>query len=171
METPRRANLSLGTSGTFGDNAGSHFPTYLAEIPMPETSTAPSVVVRGLARGLKVDIQAGGHSLSADEAVAIGGTATAPTPNELLLSALGACTAMTLRVYSDRKKYPLETVEVRLSHEKVPAAPGQDESTKIVREIKMTGALDDEMRKRLLEIADKCPVHKSLVADIQAALG
>lgn len=131
------------------------------ETPMP----SPAVVVRGPAKGLKTEIEAGAHRLNADESPAIGGTASAPTPHDLLLSALGACTSMTLRVYADRKGWPLEGVEVRLSLEKVPA--GAAEETKIVREISMKGGLDDEMKKRLLDVANKCPVHKTLSSSIK----
>ncbi|MEK7466906.1 MAG: OsmC family protein [Planctomycetota bacterium] len=125
----------------------------------------PVVVVKAPKTGLRLDIEAGKHRLVADELPAIGGTDTGPSPYQLLLSALGACTAMTLRVYSERKKWPLEEVEVRLTQSKVildPADPKSGQADRIVREIRLTGPLDDEMRTRLMEVANKCPVHKTL---------
>jgi putative redox protein len=123
--------------------------------------------------GYATEIQAGGHELHADEPTDLGGTDTGPTPYELLISALGACTSITLRMYADRKGWPLERIEVRLSHDKIHARDCQDcESATgkidvIEREIELYGPLDDEQRQRLLEIADKCPVHKTLHAEVK----
>lgn len=113
-------------------------------------------------------VQAGGHLLPADEPISLGGTGTGPSPYQLLLAALGACTAMTVRMYADHKGWPLERVAVRLRHEKVHAedcaaceTPGA-KIDRIARELLLDGPLDEAQRQRLLEIAHKCPVHRTL---------
>lgn len=125
------------------------------------------VVVR-TESGFRTEVIANGHSLLADEPVRIGGTNSGPTPYELLASALGACTSITLRMYADRKGWPLEAVEVRLQHEKIhceDCAEAEGQGARIdhfTREISLEGALDDEQRGRMLQIADRCPVHRTL---------
>ena len=115
----------------------------------------------------------GRHRLTADEPVAAGGNDRGPGPYELLLMALGACTTMTLRLYADRKPWPLERVSVRLRHAKIYAADCADCETKhgkldrIERVIELEGALDPTQRQRLLEIADMCPVHRTLTSEIK----
>ena len=115
----------------------------------------------------------GRHRLIADEPVAAGGDDRGPGPYELLLMALGACTTMTLRLYADRKRWPLERVRVRLRHAKIYAADCADCETKqgkldrIERVIELEGALDPTQRQRLLEIADMCPVHRTLTSEIK----
>jgi len=106
------------------------------------------------------DIEVAGHRIRSDEEVAHGGDNTGAEPHELLLAALGSCTAMTLKVYAERKGWPLRDVRVTLNGE---TATG---SLVITRQIALDGDLDEEQRKRLMEIADKCPVHKSLSAPI-----
>ena len=123
--------------------------------------------------GFRTDATARTHSSIVDEPVVAGGTDLGPTPYEVLLSALGACTAMTLRLYADRKKWPLEGVSVHLrsgrSHEK----DCEDCETKkvgipqIQRRLELEGTLTDEQRSRLLEIADRCPVKQTLAQGIQ----
>ncbi len=116
-------------------------------------------------------IAAGPHRLRADEPPRVGGGDTGPTPYGLLLAGLGACTSMTLRMYANRKKLPLERVVVRLRHDKVHAEDCAECETKdgkidrIDRVIELTGDLDDATRQRLLEIADKCPVHRTLESE------
>lgn len=120
--------------------------------------------------GYTTEVIAGSHLLVADEPPSVGGDDQGPTPYGYLLSGLGACTAMTLRMYADFKKIPLEEVEVKLTHDKIHKQDGENsESSKgkidqIVRKVKITGDLSDEQRKRLIEIADRCPVHKTLEA-------
>ena len=119
------------------------------------------------------DIQAGKHRLRADEPESFGGDDTGPTPYDLLLAALGACTAMTLRLYAERKGLPLEHVAVDLRHARVYAADCADCETKqgridhIERTIALEGALDEASHARLLEMADKCPVHRTLQSEVR----
>lgn len=118
--------------------------------------------------GYRTDIIASGHSLIADEPESLGGTNQGATPYDYLMASLGACTSITLRMYADRKEWPMEAVTVRLRHEKLHAkdcAACESESGKvdrIEREIQFTGPLDSEQIERLLQIADKCPVHRTL---------
>jgi len=118
------------------------------------------------------EIRAGRHSLIADEPLAQGGLNSGPTPYDLVLAGLGACTSMTLRMYADHKGLPLERVSVALKHSRIHAADCETCETKqgkvdrIERVLTLTGELDADQRKRLLEIADKCPVHRTLTSEI-----
>jgi putative redox protein len=104
-------------------------------------------------------IESGGHRLTADEHQTTGGTDTGPTPYGLLLSALGACTSITLRMYAERKGWELGTIRVALSHTK-----HKDGSDQIEREIAFSAPLDDAQRARLAEIVEKTPVTKTIKA-------
>ncbi|MGA7305597.1 MAG: alpha/beta fold hydrolase [Rhodothermales bacterium] len=118
------------------------------------------------------DIWARGHRCVADEPPSKGGQGMGPTPYDFLIGSLGACTTMTLRMYADRKEWPLEAVRVRLRHQKVHADDSDEfeKSSALVdrveREIEIYGDLSDEQRARLMEIADRCPVHRTLKGDI-----
>jgi uncharacterized OsmC-like protein/pimeloyl-ACP methyl ester carboxylesterase len=118
------------------------------------------------------DIRLGRHRLRVDEPVAFGGRDTGPTPYGLLAAALGACTAMTLRLYAERKGWPLEDVAVRLTHAKVHAQDCDHCETKegkvdlIERKVSLRGPLEEAQRRRLLEVADRCPVHRTLESEV-----
>jgi uncharacterized OsmC-like protein/alpha-beta hydrolase superfamily lysophospholipase len=118
-------------------------------------------------------ISTGPHRLLADEPVSAGGEDTGPGPYDFLLASLGACTSMTMRMYADRKSLPLERITVTLKHQKIHAEDCAECETKegmldqIDRAIAMEGALDTDQRKKLMEIADKCPVHRTLTSEIR----
>jgi putative redox protein len=130
------------------------------------------VIVRGGETGFAVQIEVGAHRLKGDEPADVGGTDTGPSPYDFLLAALGSCTSMTLRMYADRKGWPLSGVTVRLRHEKIHVRDCEECETtvgkidRIDREIELVGDLDGEQRQRLLEIANKCPVHRTLNAEV-----
>ncbi|MBV8791496.1 MAG: OsmC family protein [Pseudolabrys sp.] len=148
---------------------------YLETSEQRATSAEAGVVLVRETRDSKLqqEIAVGTHRFFADEPVSAGGTDTGPSPYDLLLAALGACTSMTLRLYAEHKKLPLERVTVRLSHSKIHAQDCDDCETRegkldhIERNITLEGALDAEQRKRLIEIADKCPVHRTLESEIR----
>lgn len=138
-------------------------------LPIIESGT---VIVRERDKKFAREIFTQQHRLVSDEPVEQGGADSGANPYELLLAALGSCTSMTLRMYANHKKLDLEAIEVTLRHSRVhldDCETCDDKNTlvdKIDREIKLVGRLDDDQRKRLLEIADKCPVHKTLVNEI-----
>ena len=147
-------------------------PVVAAVIDLPEE---PRKVVVRETRETKFQQQivVGPHRLLADEPLSAGGADTGPGPYDLLLSALGACTAMTMRLYADRKALPMERVTVTLNHGKIYAKDCEECETKegmldqIERVIAIEGALDAEQRNRLMEIADKCPVHRTLTSEVR----
>lgn len=141
---------------------------------MAETisNNPPHVMVRGGAAGFAQQIQVGAHQLSADEPIESGGTDTGPSPYDLLLAALGSCTSMTIGLYARRKNWPLQEVVVSLWHSKIHAADCAECESKegridrIEREIQLIGSLTNEQRSKLMEMADKCPVHRTLTSEI-----
>jgi uncharacterized OsmC-like protein len=136
------------------------------------SNNPPGVIVRGGSTGFAQEIEIGPHRLKGDEPLAFGGTDTGPSPYDFLLAALGTCTSMTISLYARRKGWPLENVTVSLHHSKIHAVDCAECETKvgridrIEREIQLTGALTNEQRAKLMEIADRCPVHQTLTSEI-----
>jgi putative redox protein len=141
---------------------------------MEESLVPPirEVVVRGSATGFAQTVSVGNHRLAVDEPLDVGGTDTGPGPYELLLAALGSCTSMTVALYARRKEWPLEAVTVRLRHSRIYAKDCEDCESEtgmldeIERQIEFLGPLDEPQRSKLREIADKCPVHRTLTSEI-----
>lgn len=106
------------------------------------------------------EVRVGQHRLLADEPLSVGGGDAGPAPFDFLMAGLGACTSMTLRMYAERKELPLTGIKVTLSHEKIEVDGKLRD--RIKREIALEGELSDSQRQRLLEIAEKCPVHRAL---------
>jgi uncharacterized OsmC-like protein/alpha/beta superfamily hydrolase len=146
----------------------------IAEADVEAQAEAPRAVrVRETRAGkFQQEIAVGPHRLIADEPVSVGGMDSGPGPYDLLAAALGACTAMTIRLYAEHKKIALDRVGVELRHEKIHAADCADCETKegkldrIERVVTLEGALDDATRSKLLEIANKCPVHRTLHSEV-----
>jgi uncharacterized OsmC-like protein/esterase/lipase len=140
----------------------------------PEDGEPGEIVVRETRMGnLQQEVIAGRHHFLADEPASVGGTDSGPGPYDLLLAALGACTSMTVRLYADRKQWPLKRTTVKLKHGRIYAKDCAECETKegmidhIDRVISFEGELDAEQHKRLLEIADKCPVHHTLTSEVR----
>lgn len=131
------------------------------------------VVVRVGPEALLADVQAGRHTFLLDEPLNVGGQDRGPTPYDMLLAALGACTAITLRLYATQKKWPLEGIEVRLRHRRRHAADCQAcdaadaRLDEIDKELRLLGPLSEEQRQRLEQISEKCPVQKTLLAGVR----
>jgi len=131
----------------------------------------PTEVIVSSQNGLAQEIHWRAHHWLADEPAPFG-TDTGPSPYELLLSSLGACTSMTLRLYAQRKGIPLQRITVRLRHYRIHAEDCRDCDTKegyldrIDCEIELAGTLDEAQKRRLLEIAERCPVHRTLQSEI-----
>jgi uncharacterized OsmC-like protein len=146
----------------------------MAADAQPSDDAEPgAVVVRETRRGkFQQEVIVGAHRFLADEPEKVGGMDTGPNPYDLLLAGLGACTSMTLRLYADLKRLPLRQTTVRLHHNKIHAADCAECETKegmldrIDLAITLDGDLDAAQRARLLEIADKCPVHRTLESEI-----
>ncbi len=167
-----RAEDSRWAAGVIANWARKYLPETQEEVKLAREGDN-RVVARTEVSGFRTEILANGHPLVADEPISVGGSNTGPSPYELLAAALGACTGMTLRMYADRKGWPLEAAEVRLEHEKIhcvdcaQASQGQPKIDHISRELVLEGPLDEDQRRRLLEIADRCPVHRTLHSEIQ----
>ncbi len=159
--------------------AGSMIASWAAryiDLPHAQSPSTDQQVVASIddTPGFTVNMQAGRHAITADEPNSVGGNDFGPTPYDYLLGGLGSCTAMTLKMYAQRKKWPLKEVTVHLNHDKIHAQDCEcdlegDASGRIdrlQRFIEIEGELDAEQRARLLAIADRCPVHRTLEGDI-----
>jgi putative redox protein len=142
-------------------------PLVKEEAPAPSDAKTVIVSETGFGKFQQV-ASVSGHRLYVDEPVAVGGMGAGGTPYDLMLAGLGACTSMTLRLYADSKGWPLKRTEVRLQHDRVHAddcansdQPGS-KIDRITRVVSLEGPLTDEQRRRLLEIAEKCPVHRTM---------
>ena len=137
-----------------------------------EQSEPGHVIVHGTAAGFAQEIEIGSHELFADEPVSYGGTDTGASPYDLILAALGSCTSMTIGLYARKRSWPLEKITVSLTHSKIHAKDCDDCETKdgridrIEMEIHLEGALSEEQRAKLMEIAGKCPIHQTLTHEI-----
>lgn len=132
-----------------------------------------NVLIIKNSEGYKVEIKSGKHTLISDESKESGGSDDGPNPYELLLSALGSCKAITMRMYAIRKNFPLTEITIKLKIDKIYAKDCEGCETKegkidkIDVEINLSGDLNDEQKKRLLEISGKCPVHKTLTSEVK----
>jgi uncharacterized OsmC-like protein/alpha-beta hydrolase superfamily lysophospholipase len=168
--------LSRSSDATYVAHVVAAWAARYLETPAEATAedgAEGTVFVRETRSGkFQQEITIGGHHFLADEPVKSGGADTGPAPYDLLLAALGACTSMTVRLYADNKQIPLARTLVRLHHEKIHAADCAECETKegkidrIDRQITFEGDLDAAQRARLLEIADKCPVHRTLKSEV-----
>ena len=136
-------------------------------------SAPREVVVKGAATGFAQTVEVGGIHFDADEPTDCGGGGTGPTPYDLLLAALGTCTSMTVGFYARKRKWPLDDVTVRLTHERVHEIDCEncvdrpERLDRITLALELRGALSDEQRQHLTEIAARCPVHQTLTSKIQ----
>jgi putative redox protein len=137
---------------------------------------APHIVVRGRAKNFQQQITAGKHHLVGDEPVSVGGDDAGPDPYDYLLTSLGVCTSMTVGLYARRNKWPLENITVSLWHSRIHAKDCEECQTKdgmldrIDVEVELTGSLTAEQHAKLMEIAEKCPVHRTLTSEINIRL-
>jgi len=141
-----------------------------------QSNKAPDVLVRGNTRSFRQEIVAGKHSLVADEPISAGGGNAGPDPYNYLLAALGVCTSMTVGFYARRKQLPLENITVSLWHSRIHARDCEECETKegmldrIDVEVELTGSLTAEQHAKLMEIAAKCPIHRTLTSEINIRL-
>jgi putative redox protein len=139
-------------------------------------SETTSITARIGAQGYRTEIVTGSHTIIGDEPLSAGGTDQGPTPYDLLVAALGACTAITLRMYADRKQLPLDEVVVHLRHGRNHAEDDRNCEDAPVRldridlELELRGDLTNEQRAKLFEITQKCPVHRTLNAGVSIVL-
>ena len=168
--------LSNEADAFYVGRAAAAWATKYLDVPAAKDGEADAVgsqvVVRTGREHYYTEVVASGHHLTVDEPESVGGTDRGGTPYDLLLGALGSCTSITLRMYADRKSWPLEEIVVRLRHEKIHAShcetceTAEGKVDRIEREIELIGELSGEHRACLLEIADRCPVHRTLHSEI-----
>jgi putative redox protein len=117
--------------------------------------------------GLAHDVEVSGHSIVVDEPIEDGGTDLGPNPSSIVATALASCTALTIALYTDRKEWDIDGLTVSVDH---PGAPKAGENAEFTVEVTLPPGLDDEQRERIMVIAGKCPVHRTLVSDVQIEL-
>ncbi|QWV93692.1 bifunctional alpha/beta hydrolase/OsmC family protein [Geomonas oryzisoli] len=172
--------LSEATDSRYAGEVIASWAGRYLDVAQPEPMTQPEfqasdnrVTARTGAEGFRTEIFANGFSLTADEPVSYGGSNEGPSPYEFLMAGLAACTTMTMQMYARRKGWPLVDALVRLSHHKIHAEDCRDCDSqdrridKFHRELELVGELDQEQRQKLLEIAEKCPVHRTLTSEIR----
>lgn len=167
--------LSAKGDATYAGNVIASWAARYVDIPKKEIQESNADVVAGLEKedAFTTSMKAGNHSFLADEPVSAGGKDYGPTPYQFLSSGLASCTSMTLQMYAKRKEWPLEDVETHVYHSREhreDCENCEEKDSKIDtfrREIKLFGDLDEKQKQRLLEIADRCPVHKSLTSETQ----
>jgi len=141
-----------------------------------QNNKTPDVVVHGSAHSFRQEVVVGKHNLVADEPISAGGSDAGPDPYDYLLTGLGACTSMTVGLYARRKQIPLENITVLLWHSRIYARDCEECETKdgmldrIDVEVELTGPLSTEQHAKLMEIAAKCPVHRTLTSEINIRL-
>jgi uncharacterized OsmC-like protein len=141
-----------------------------------QSNKTPDVVVHGSARSFRQEVVTGKHNLVADEPVSAGGGDAGPDPYDYLLTALGVCTSMTVGLFARRKQIPLENITISLSHSRIYAQDCEECETKegmldrIDVEVELTGSLSAEQHAKLMEVAGKCPVHRTLTSEINIRL-
>jgi len=146
------------------------------DINAQQSNKTPDVVVHGSARSFKQEIVAGKHRFVADEPAGAGGGDAGPDPYDYLLASLGVCTSMTVGFYARRNNWPLDKVSVSLWHSRIHASDCEECETKdgmldrIEVEVELTGSLTSEQHAKLMEIAAKCPVHRTLTSEINIRL-
>ena len=144
-----------------------------ATVARPDLGEGEMLVAETREGKFQQEIDVGNHHLTGDEPVSVGGLDSGPSPYDYLMAALGTCTSMTMRMYADRKRIPASRFAVRLRHDKVHAEDCADCETQggmvdeFVREISIEGDLDEATRQKLMEIADKCPVHRTLTSEVK----
>ncbi len=165
--------LSNSTDSAYvGEIISTWAKKYIPAPVVPNDTKGHEVAVRLAGQGYTSEVKTPYHHLLADEPESVGGDNLGPTPYDLLMAALGTCTAMTLQMYAQRKNWSLEEVNVYLDHDKVHRKDGdhvEDKNSKVsrfTRSLLISGDLDEAQRNRLLEIANKCPVHRTLEDDI-----
>jgi uncharacterized OsmC-like protein len=137
---------------------------------------APHIIVRGSAENFQQEVSAGKHHFVADEPVNVGGGDAGPDPYDYLLASLGVCTSMTVGLYARRNYLPLDNITVSLWHSRIHARDCEECETedgivdRIDVEVELTGSLTAEQRAKLMEIAAKCPVHRTLTSEIDIRL-
>lgn len=156
-----------------GEMIASWASKYIQKPEKEELSPIRKVMVRIGTDRFTTEVKVGKHSLLADEPTSVGGKDLGPTPYDLLMAAVGTCTAITLRMYADRKQWPVESIDVHLDHMKIHTTDCKDcdnasaRIDHIEKSIEIKGDLDEKQINRLLQIADKCPVHRTLLGEVK----